>query len=136
MVPLDPPDGRALDDMRNRRTKAEAGFVAGFTSVRKRPALIFGRRAFWDVRSRRAPDIAAEALALFPNGGRPAFEATFWNSYSVDAISNILLGVGWFSKSGGADIVAGVDLRLGRFRVRPSWRLREGSFNSRVTTTF
>lgn len=136
MVPTDPPDGRMLDEMQNRRTKAEAGFVAGFTTVGQRPALIFGRRTFWDVRSPHAPDVAAEVVALVPNGARPAFEATVWSSYSVDAISNILLGAGWFSKSGSADVVTGLDLRLGRFRLRPAWRVREGSFNSRLTITF
>jgi hypothetical protein len=36
----------------------------------------------------------------------------------------------------GADIAAGTDLRVGRFTVRPTWRVRERTFNTRVTTTF
>lgn len=136
MVPTDPPDGRILDAMLHRRARTEAGFVGGFTTVAHAPAVIVGRRYFWDVQSRHAPDVAAEAVALFPIGRRRVIETSLWGSYSVDAITNMLLGVGWFSESQAFDVVAGTDLRIGRFRVRPTWRLREGLFSSRVTTTF
>ena len=135
MVPTDPADGRVLDAMIGRRT-ADAGFVAGFKSVARAPALIVGRRYFWAVPSRHAPDVAAEAVAVFPSGRRRMAEATVWGSYSVDAITNMLVGAGWFSEGQALDVLAGVDLRIGRFRVRPVWRLREGAFDSRVTTTF
>jgi hypothetical protein len=135
MVPTDPPDGRVLDAMVHRRTRGEAGFVAGFTTA-VAPALILGRRYFWDVPSRRAPDVVAEAMALLPVGHRPVMEATLWSSYGVDAITNALVGVGWSSDSGMADVIAGTDLRIGRFRVRPTWRLREHVFNTRLMTTF
>jgi hypothetical protein len=135
MVPTDPADGRVLDAMLGRRT-ADAGFVAGFKSVAHAPALIIGRRYFWAVPSRHAPDIAAEAVAMFPSGRRRTAEATVWGSYSVDAITNMLVGVGWFSEGQPLDVLAGVDLRIGRFRVRPVWRLRQGALDSRVTTTF
>jgi len=136
MVPLDPPNGRVLDTMLNRRTRSEAGFLAGFTTVKHAPAAIVGRRQFWAVRSRRAPDVIAEAVTRFPKGRRPDVEATLWGSYSVDAITNIVLGVGAFSEGERMDVVAGIDLRLGRFRVRPAWRLRDGKLGSRLTTTF
>ena len=135
MVPTDPADGRVLDAMVGRRT-ADAGFVAGFKSVARAPALIVGRRYFWAVPSRHAPDIAAEAVAVFPSGRRRMVEATVWGSYSVDAITNVLVGAGWFSEGQAVDVLAGVDLRIGRFRVRPVWRLRQGALDSRVTTTF
>ena len=35
-----------------------------------------------------------------------------------------------------SDVAAGVDLRIGRWRVRPTWRIRENALNARVTTTF
>jgi hypothetical protein len=135
MVPTDPPDGRVLDAMIGRPT-AETGFVVGFNSVAHAPAVILGRRYVWAVPSRHAPDVVAEAMALFPNGQRRMFEATVWGSYGVDAITNVLLGAGWFSTGQAADVVAGVDLRVGRWRVRPSWRMREHAFDSRLTTTF
>ena len=135
MVPPDPPDGRVLDAMRGRRA-GNAGFVAGFKSVAHAPALIVGRRYFWAVPSRHAPDVVAEAVAVFPSGRRRMLEATVWGSYSVDAITNVLVGAGWFSYGQAVDVMAGVDLRIGRFRVRPSWRVRERAFDSRVTTTF
>jgi hypothetical protein len=136
MVPTDPPDGRVLDAMVNRRTRGEAGFVAGLTGTGASPALIVGRRYFWDVPSRRSPDIIAEALALVSVEHRPVVETTLWSSYSVDAITNMLVGVGWSSERGMADIIAGTDLRIGRFRIRPTWRLREHDFNTRLMTTF
>jgi hypothetical protein len=134
MVPSDPPDGRMLDNMLNRRTRTEAGFIMGLTTSSRPPALVVGRRYFWNVPSRSVPDVAAEAIALFPKGDRPAIEATLWGSYSVDAITNVMLGAGWFSS--GADVVAGTDLRVGRFRVRPSWQFRERLYSTRVTTSF
>jgi hypothetical protein len=136
MVPADPADGRALNGMLNRRARGETGFVAGFTTVDYAPALIVGRRAFWEVPSSRSPDILAEMVALFPSGRRTLVEATLWGSYNVDAITNVLVGVGWFSESGSASMAIGAEVRIGRFRVRPAWRLSDGGFDSRVTTIF
>ena len=49
----------------------------------------------------------------------------------------MLVGVGWVSDADqAADVLVGVDLRIGRLRVRPTWRVRGGVFDSRVTTTF
>lgn len=135
MVPSDPADGRVLDAMMGRRG-GDAGFVVGFKSVDHAPALIVGRRISWAVPSRHAPDIVAEAVAMFPSGRRRMLEATVWGSYSVDAITNILVGAGWFSYGQTVDVMAGVDLRIGRFRVRPTWRVRERVFDSRLTMTF
>jgi len=135
MVPTDPPDGRVLDAMVNRRTRGEAGFVAGLTGE-DAPAFIVGRRYFWDVPSRHAPDVVAEAVAVLPIGRHPVVETTLWGSYSVDAITNLLVGVGWFSEHGLADVIAGTYLRIGRFRVRPTWRVRQHEFNTRLTMMF
>jgi hypothetical protein len=135
MVPSDPPDGSVLDKMIGRRT-ADSGIVAGFKSVSHAPAVIVGGRYFWAVPSRHAPDVVAEAVGVFPSGRRGMAEATVWGSYSVDAITNIIVGTGLFSEGSTVDVMAGVDFRIGRFRVRPSWRLREHVFDSRITTTF
>jgi len=138
MIPSDPPDGRALDRMLRRRARTEAGYVVGFTASGAHvPTVVAGRRYFWDVSSRYSPDVMAEAVVMFPVGGRRMAEATIFGSYSVDAITNVLVGTGWFSSANDpADVLLGLDLRIGRLRVRPSWRFREGVFDSRVTTTF
>ncbi len=111
------------------------GFTASGAHV---PTLVVGRRYFWDVQSRYLPDVMAEAVALFPVGGRRMAEATIFGSYSVDAITNVVVGVGWFSSANatGRHGRVGLDLRIGRLRVRPTWRFREGVFDSRMTTTF
>jgi len=122
--------------MVRRRIRGTRGFVTGLTAVGRSPALIAGKRYFWNMAPRRAPDIAAEGVALFSVGSRPEVEGTVWGSYTFDAITNLVFGAGWFSERGGADIAAGSDLRVGRFTVRPTWRVRERMFNTRVTTTF
>ena len=76
------------------------------------------------------------SLTLFSVGRRPQAEGTLWGSYTFDAITNLVFGAGWFSARGVADIAAGSDLRVGRFTVRPTWRVRERMFNARITTTF
>jgi hypothetical protein len=136
MVPSDPPDGSVLDAMVRRRIRGQTGLVAGITAAANSPAVIVGQRYFWNVGPRRAPDVAAEAVALFSVGRRPLMEATLWGSYTIDAITNVVIGGGWFSERQIADIAAGTDLRLGRFSVRPIWRVRERVFNARITTTF
>jgi len=136
MVPPDPPDGSVLDAMVRRRIRGTRGFVTGLTAAGRSPALIVGKRYFWNMGPRRAPDIAAEGVALFSVGRRPDVEGTLWGSYTVDAITNLVVGAGWFSDRGVADVAAGSDLRVGRFTVRPIWRVRERMFNTRVTTTF
>jgi hypothetical protein len=62
--------------------------------------------------------------------------STVWGSYRVDAITNVLIGYGWFSESGGGSLALGTEVRIGRFKVRPSWRVSDGGFDSRFTTTF
>jgi hypothetical protein len=136
MVPTDPPNGRVLDRMVQRRSRSETGFVAGFTTVDHAPAAVIGRRTFWELPSGYAPDILVEAVALLPTDRRTLFEATVWGSYRVDAITNVLIGYGWFSESGGGSLALGTEVRIGRFKVRPSWRVSDGGFDSRFTTTF
>ncbi len=135
MVPADPPDGSVLDKMVRRRIRGQAGFVAGLTGAGGSPALLVGRRYFWNVGPRRVPDIAAEAVALFPLDRRPLVEGTLWGSYTIDAITNVVIGGGWFDGQV-ADWAVGSDLRVGRFTVRPTWRVRESVLNVRVTKTF
>jgi len=136
MVPSDAANDRVLDRMLRRRSDSESGFVAGFTTVDHSPALVLGHRSFWELPSGYAPDILAEAVALLPNGKHTLFEATVWGSYRVDAITNVLLGFGWFSESGTPSLAVGTEIRMGKLRVRPSWRLRDGGFDARLTTTF
>ena len=53
----------------------------------------------------------AEAVAMFPVGGRRMAEATIFGSYSVDAITNVVVGAGWFSSANEpADVLFGLDL--------------------------
>ena len=138
MVPKDPPDGRVLDTMLKRRASAPGRMMVGFTMSNGRtPTVMIGRRYLRSVATRYAPDIVAEGLVLFPAGQRRFAEATVSGSYTVDAITNVVVGVGWFSNGTPvADVLTGLDLRVGRLRVRPVWRFRERAFNARLTTTF
>ena len=136
MVPSDPPDGSELDRMVRRKVRGQAGFIAGLTGVAHSPALIFGRRYFWNVGPRRMPDIAAEGVVVFPFDRRPLLEGSIWGSYTVDAITNIIVGGGRFADRDFSDIAAGSDLRVGRFTLTPTWRVRERRLNVRVTRTF
>ena len=136
MVPEDLPSGRMLDQMMRRRVRGESGFLAGFTTVDHAPTLVLGRRDFWEVPSRRSPDFLTELSVLLPSSGSALVETTLWGSYNLDAITNILFGAGWFSEANAVSPVLGAELRIGRFRVRPSWRLIDSGFDTRVTTTF
>lgn len=138
MVPSDPADGGVLDQMLHRRANPESGMLVGFTTVGARmPTVLVGRRYFRALESRFAPDFVAEAVALFPTDQRRRFEGTVSGSYSVDAITNVFVGVGWFSDAQEVvDLQLGLDLRIGRMRARPTWRFREGVFDYRITTTF
>ena len=122
--------------MLRRRSLSETGFVAGFTTVDHAPTFVVGRRSFWELPWRHAPDLLAEAVALVPNDRRVLFEATVWGSYRVDAITNFVIGFGYFSESGGVSGTAGVEVRAGRFRIRPAFRFSDGGFDARMTTTF
>ena len=44
-----------------------------------------------------ARTFSRKAVALLPTDRRTLFEATVWGSYRVDAITNVLIGYGWFS---------------------------------------
>ena len=136
MVPADPANGHVLDRMLRRRSASETGFVVGFTTVDHAPTLIVGRRQHWEVPVGYAPDILAEGVALLSSDSQTLFEATVWGSYRVDAITNVLIGYGWFKESGSGSATVGSEIGIGRFFVRPSWRLSDGGFDTRFTTTF
>jgi hypothetical protein len=138
MFPTDPPDGRMLDSMLRRRSRTHAGYVLGWTTTGSHvPTFLVGRRYFWEVPSRYAPDIIGEAMALFPVGGRRIGKATVFGSYSLDAVTSVLVGTSWISNGTPApDVLAGVDLRIGLLRVRPTWGFRGGGFDSRLTVRF
>jgi len=136
MAPLDEADGHEFARMLRRRKRTETGFAAGFTTVDYAPTLVLSGRSFWEVPSARYPDILAEVAVLFPHQRRTLYETTVWGSYNVDAITNVLVGLGWFSESQAASPVIGAEVRVGRFRVRPNWRLSDGGFDARITTAF
>jgi hypothetical protein len=136
LVPSDPADGSVLAQMERRRIRGQTGHFVGLTAAGRSPIAIFGQRYFWNLAPRRAPDVAVEGVVLFSSDRRPLTEGTLWASYTVDAMTNVVFGGGWYSERRTADIGAGVDLRLGRFTVRQLWRSHSRTFNARVTTRF
>jgi hypothetical protein len=136
LAPTDAADGGAVDELVRRRTITETGFVVGFTTVDHTPTLVLSRRHFWEVPSAHSPDVLVEGVMLLPAGRRTMFEATAWASYKIDAITNVLAGFGYFTERHTASPILGAEIRLGRFRVRPNWRLADHGFDARVTTTF
>ncbi len=123
--------------MLNRRTRTQDGIVLGFTTLGHAPTIIAGKRFFWDVTSRRMPDVMADAVALFPNGRRTAVHATLTASYALDATTNVIAGGGWFSNSTTKeDEIIGFDIRVGRFHVRPTRRLRQHGYHATLVALF
>jgi hypothetical protein len=137
MVPHDQPDGRVPDRMLRRRPPSGQGIVAGFASLNNAPGFAVGPRLFRDVTSRRWPDVIAEGVALFPRGQNPVAKASVFGSYTIDAMTNVLIGADWISRAHpSADVVTGIEFHIGMIVVRPSWRLREGVFDSMVVAVF
>lgn len=137
MVPHDPPDGRVLDRMLRRRPPSGQGIVAGFASLNNAPGFAVGQRLFRDIASPRWPDVAGEGVALFPSGQNPVAKVSAFGSYAIDAMTNVLIGADWISRAHpSADIVTGIEFHIGMIVVRPSWRLREGVFDSMVVAVF
>ena len=106
--------------MLRRRSDSDAGFVAGFTSpstIRRRwssaTATFWGSLRLCARHPRRSRGAAAErqtrACSRPPSGDR----------ISVDAITNILLGFGWFSESATPSLAVGTEIRMGKLRVHP-----------------
>jgi hypothetical protein len=137
MVPHDPPDGRVLDRMLRRRPQSGQGLVAGFASLNNGPGFAVGPRLFRDIQSRRWPDVIVEGVALFPRGQNPAAKVSAFGSYAIDAMTNVLIGADWISRANpSADVVTAIEFHIGMIVVRPSWRLREGVFDSMVVAVF
>jgi membrane-associated phospholipid phosphatase len=137
MVPADPPDGRVLDRMLARRSRAQEGYEAGFTMLGKAPAGIAGKRFFWDVPSQRMPDIVADVSATVPAGKPTRLQAIVTGSYALDATTNVLVGGGWFSVAGShPDGVVGFDVRVGRFHVQPLYRLGHDWVHANLVALF
>jgi len=137
MVPGDPADGRALDQMLRRRPRTGPGLLAGFATLSNGPGFAVGPRYTADVPSRRWPDVVAEAVALVPRGQPPVMKTSIFGSYSIDAMASVLIGADWISRAQpSADIVTGLEAHIGSILVRTSWRLRERVFDSMVVTVF
>ena len=137
MVPRDPADGRVLDRMLRRRPRSGPGLLAGFATLANGPGLAVGPRYTADVPSKRWPDVVAEAVALVPHGQPPVVKASLFGSYSIDAMASVIVGADWISRARpSADIVTGLEVHIGSILLRPSWRLREGVFDSMVVAVF
>jgi hypothetical protein len=123
--------------MLNRRTRAAEGFEVGFTTVTNAPAVIAGKRFFWDVPSRRMPDVTAEVSTVVPVGKRPQLQATLTGSYALDATTSVIVGGGSLSDGRPkADGVVGFDIRIGRFHVQPLHWLRHDGFHANLVALF
>jgi hypothetical protein len=123
--------------MLNRRTKAQEGIAFGFTTLEHAPTLIVGKRFFWDVPSRRLPDIMADTVVLFPDRRRTALQGTLTASYALDATTNFIVGGGWFSNSETqTDMLLGFDIRIGRLHVRPTRRLHQPGYQATLVALF
>jgi hypothetical protein len=137
LVAHDPPDGLALDSMLNRRRRASQGIFAGSTSVSGAPALVMGVSRYWDVTSRRWPDLGVEGNFVLPSGRRGIPELLLFGSYPVDATVNAFAGVSLTSnRNTNADILLGTDIRVGIVRVRPFRRIRDGVTGARIAVAF
>ena len=137
MVPRDPADGRVLDRMLRRRPRSGLGLLAGFATLANGPGFAVGPRYTADVPSQRWPDVVAEAVVIAPRGQPPAVKTSLLGSYSIDAMASVVVGADWISRARpSADVVTGLEIHIGSFLVRPSWRLREGVFDSLVVAVF
>ena len=138
MFPTDPPDGRMLDLMLRRRSRRMRDTCSVDHHRSHVPTFLVGRRYFREVPSRYAPDIIGEAMALFPVGGRRIGEATVFGSYSLDAVTSVLVGTSWMSNGdAGAGRPGGCRL-ANRLIPRPSNMgiPGGGGFDSRLTVRF
>jgi hypothetical protein len=136
-VPSDAADGRNLDHILNRREKTQSGMEVGFTWMNHTPAPMIGRQFYWDVPSRRMPDVMADARMVFPAGQRTAVEAMLAASYALDATTNVIAGESWFSdNTPPAEPIAGVDIRAGRFHVRVIHWLLQNDIHASLVALF
>ena len=136
MVPGDPP-GSMLDRMLHRRSRTEEGYEAGFTTVTGAPALVAGRRFYWNVPSRRMPDLVADVSTILPAGRHTRLQAMLTGSYALDATTNVIVGGGWFSQGPpNVDGVIGFDIRIGRFHIQPLHRLGHDGFHATLVALF
>ena len=64
-------------------------------------------------------------------------KASVFGSYAIDAMARVIVGADWISRARpSADVVTGLEVHIGSILVRPSWRLREGVFDSMVVAVF
>jgi hypothetical protein len=137
LVPKDPPDGSVLDRMLRRHHRSSQGAVAGYGTLNNGSAFVVGGRYFNDVPSLKWPDFVAEGFAMVQDDQHVNVKVSAFGSYALDATTSVVLGVDWIANARRpSDVVAGVEFRVGRLLVRPSWRLREGVYDTLVVAIF
>ena len=137
MVPKDPDDGRMLNRMLKRRTRAEGGMEIGFATTRSAPTAVVGRRFFWDVPARGTPDVTADVSVAMPHEGHTSVQGMIAGTYALDATTNVLFGEGFFSRTRrNTDPIVGFDIRVGRFHVQPIHRLHGRGFHTTLALKF
>ena len=136
LVPSDLPDGSVLNAMERRRIRGQAGSVIGLTARRpvagadRRPAPFLERRPAPCTGHRRRSGRPVLRRSPPPGRGHGLGLVHRRRHHQRRHRRRLVLG------SSRAGHRGGTDLRLGRFTVRPIWRVRSRTFNARVTTTF
>ena len=137
LVPKDPPDGRMLDHMLGRHHRVSQGALAGYGTLNNSSAFVVGGRYFNDIPSLKWPDLLIEGVAMFQDDQHVNAKVSAFGSYALDATTNVVLGADWIATARRpTDVVAGIEFRVGRLLVRPSWRLREHVYDTLVVAMF
>lgn len=118
----------------HNRAALERGFFVGYTPILYDYTLLAGARYTYPTPSRYLPDAVFDAYALVCGDGNDYYEVQVVGSYPIDAISSLFAGGAVLGDSIGFDDrqfdwVAGLEVRLNRFRFRPCFR-RTGSVSS------
>jgi hypothetical protein len=111
----------------HNRTAVERGFFVGYTPILYDYTLFAGGRYTHPLPSRYLPDAVFDGYALVCGDGNDYYEVQMVGGYPLDAISTVFAGCAILGDSADFDDrqlnwVAGLEVRLGRFRFRPSFR--------------
>jgi hypothetical protein len=118
--------GRLLNDSVER----QRGFSLGFTNTFDSYTLMLGGRLPLATPGRPWPALTADVGVVFPAGG-PVLDAELLASYEIDTQVDLIGGAAWLASSSGerqADWLVGLQLQLGRIRLRGAFR-RGGTVN-------
>lgn len=137
LFPVSAPGQSHVTSVLRRPATAERGILLGVTTQHGEPATLVGARYLFPTPSLVIPDVLVEGAVVLRDPLAPSVRGMVQARYPLDVVSTLVAAYEWRADSRGAlaapDVLVGMEVRAGRFRIRPGYRVNARSWDGLVS---